>query len=211
MRQISRTPTVREKPQRVLNSGTDIQTARVLSVVDAKNPQGVPFKHFLEAVRSLLFLVETWSTKRRPPQRPISKGPGLQNFQTFRIANTALTVLLGFASELLSYTRAAHVSHDSYIGGETHSEHTRPFTKNNSQSLATIVAKVPQRDMHFQLSLSPQNCWACCGSLSHTARSCPRTLFLWIPCSCTCLSEENRRSSCPSPVFVNWQLVFPPF
>ena len=56
--------------------------------------------------------------------------------------------------KFLSYTRAAHVSRDSYIGGETHSEHTRPFTKNNSRSLATFVAKVPQRDVLFQFSLS---------------------------------------------------------
>ena len=42
------------------------------------------------------------------------KGPGLRNVQqTFRIANTAWTVLPGFASQFLSYTRAGHVSNDS--------------------------------------------------------------------------------------------------
>ena len=100
------------------------------------------------------FLVETWSTKQRPPQRPISKGLGCGTSRHSVSQILRGPFFLVLLQKILSYTRAAHVSHDSYIGGETHSEHTRPFTKNNSRCLATFVAKVPQRDMHFQVSLS---------------------------------------------------------
>ena len=79
------------------------------------------------------------------------KVPGLRNFQKVRIASTAWTVLLGFASKFLSSTRSAHVSLRKRKG--TNSEHAQPFANNNSQSLATLVVKVPQRDMFFQLSL----------------------------------------------------------
>ena len=54
-----------------------------------------------------------WSTKKAAAAETDLNGPGLRIFQTFCIANTAWTVLLGFASQFLSHTRAAHVSHDS--------------------------------------------------------------------------------------------------
>ena len=54
-RNISRTPFVLENPQRVSESGTDVQTARVFSVVEASILRVFPSKHLLGAVAVLAF------------------------------------------------------------------------------------------------------------------------------------------------------------
>ena len=57
--------------------------------------------------------------------------PRLRNFQTFRIANTAWTVLLGFAPQFLSSTQAAHVSHENYAEEQIQNTHSHSHSNCN--------------------------------------------------------------------------------
>ena len=66
---------------------------------------------------------------------------------------------------------------------------------NNSQSSGCFLSpRFLNETCPSNLSYSTKSLG--CGSLFHTARSCPRTWFLWVACSRPCFSEENLRSSC---------------
>ena len=139
------------------------------------------------------------------------KRPSLRNFQTFRIANTAWTVLLGFASQFLSYTRAVHVSHDSLERRETNSEHSQPFTK-TIPSLWLLLSSRFLNETCSSNCLSPRNCRACLGRCP-TQRGVALVLcFFGSPAPALAYRKRIVALPLPAlPVFANWQLVLPPF
>ena len=80
---------------------------------------------------------------------------------------------------------------------ETNSERHTAHSQKTIPSLWLLLSpNVAQRDMLFKLSLFSPSCRACCVPVPHS-EELPSYFVSLVPCSCSCLSEENRRSSSP--------------